>query len=253
MLSSTAEDGEIEVRISVGGKLNTFKVLCEQYQPSIKRDPSYPDYLNKIGHIFFGIPLPRAQPQGLFAVELNTTSALANYATEAGNILQSFFSGLDEESDTESEQGPQPSTSSRQHQRQAQQSSLSALTDVVFLVCRAWNVYLFLGGVLLVCCVSQSTEFLSCLKDMKIERRGWAPIIMFLTRAAAPIKIILKLLPRDWAAVKSLLKTLATKLVPGMRHQEKPISTYKTYGKNPPKINLCDIEGGQQAANPMSS
>nr|CAD7606164.1 unnamed protein product [Timema genevievae] len=92
--------------IETSGKLNTFKVLCEQYQPSIKRDPSYPDYLNKIGHIFFGIPLPRAQPQGLF-----------------GNILQSFFSGLDEESDTESEQGPQPSTSSRQHQRHAQQSS----------------------------------------------------------------------------------------------------------------------------------
>nr|CAD7411435.1 unnamed protein product [Timema poppensis] len=106
------------------GKLNTFKVLCEQYQPSIKRDPSYPDYLNKIGHIFFGIPLPRAQPQG-FVI---SKQFLLQY--HLGNILQSFFSGLDEESDTESEQGPQPSTSSRQHQRHAQQSSQMETEDL---------------------------------------------------------------------------------------------------------------------------
>ncbi|XP_063230594.1 Golgi to ER traffic protein 4 homolog [Bacillus rossius redtenbacheri] len=73
------------------GKLNAFKVLCEQYQPSIRRDPSYQDYLDKIGHVFFGIPLPKAHSQGFFE-----------------NILQSFLTGVPEDT------RPQPSTS-RQH------------------------------------------------------------------------------------------------------------------------------------------
>ncbi|XP_070580520.1 Golgi to ER traffic protein 4 homolog [Ptychodera flava] len=38
-----------------GGKLTVFAVLCEKYQPSISRDPSYKDYIDRIGQIFFGV------------------------------------------------------------------------------------------------------------------------------------------------------------------------------------------------------
>ncbi|KAG8329161.1 Golgi to ER traffic protein 4 [Homalodisca vitripennis] len=46
------------------GKLAAFTVLCEQYQPCIKRDPSYPQYLDKIAQIFFGVPPPRQHNSG---------------------------------------------------------------------------------------------------------------------------------------------------------------------------------------------
>ena len=39
-------------------KLAAFTVLCEKYQPSLQRDPSYAAYLDKIGQIFFGLPPP---------------------------------------------------------------------------------------------------------------------------------------------------------------------------------------------------
>nr|CAD7395161.1 unnamed protein product [Timema poppensis] len=52
---------------------------------------------------------------------------------------------------------------------------LYGLTDVVFLVYRAWNVYLFLIGVFSVLRVSVGGDsFLP--RDVKIECRGWAPI-----------------------------------------------------------------------------
>lgn len=70
-------------------KLQTFSVLCQQYEPSIKRDPCYVMYLDKIGQIFFGLQPPRQQSGagggGLF-----------------GNLFESFFSGLDEDSDDDS-------------------------------------------------------------------------------------------------------------------------------------------------------
>ncbi|XP_075231987.1 Golgi to ER traffic protein 4 homolog isoform X2 [Lycorma delicatula] len=62
------------------GKLAAFTVLCEQYQQSIKRDPSYTEYLDKIAQIFFGVPPPQRQNQNGFF----------------GNILQSLMNGLDE-------------------------------------------------------------------------------------------------------------------------------------------------------------
>lgn len=34
-----------------------FTVLCEQYEVSIERDPTYRPYLEKIGEIFFNVPL----------------------------------------------------------------------------------------------------------------------------------------------------------------------------------------------------
>lgn len=50
------------------GKLKTYVVLCEQYQTSLTRDPSYTEYLDKIGQLFFNVkPVDRRprQPNGL--------------------------------------------------------------------------------------------------------------------------------------------------------------------------------------------
>ncbi|XP_033630590.1 Golgi to ER traffic protein 4 homolog [Asterias rubens] len=46
------------------GKLPTFTVLCEQYQPSLKRDPVYLEYLDRIGQLFFGLPPPSGPSAG---------------------------------------------------------------------------------------------------------------------------------------------------------------------------------------------
>ncbi|XP_046361245.1 Golgi to ER traffic protein 4 homolog [Haliotis rufescens] len=54
-----------------GGKLAVFTILCEKYEPSLKRDPSYKEYLDKIGQIFFGVPPPQVS-QGLFGNLLNS-------------------------------------------------------------------------------------------------------------------------------------------------------------------------------------
>ncbi|XP_046659907.1 Golgi to ER traffic protein 4 homolog isoform X2 [Homalodisca vitripennis] len=77
------------------GKLAAFTVLCEQYQPCIKRDPSYPQYLDKIAQIFFGVPPPRQHNSGGLL----------------GNILQSLMNGLGENLDSDEEDLARPSTS----------------------------------------------------------------------------------------------------------------------------------------------
>jgi hypothetical protein len=64
-------------------KLAVFTVLCEKYQPSIKRDPTYPEYLEKIGQLFFGLPPPKAARGNMF-----------------GNLLQTLFSDLDGDDDS---------------------------------------------------------------------------------------------------------------------------------------------------------
>ncbi|XP_060875331.1 Golgi to ER traffic protein 4 homolog [Metopolophium dirhodum] len=43
------------LKILDGGKLKTYIVLCEQYQSSLTRDPSYTEYLDKIGQLFFHV------------------------------------------------------------------------------------------------------------------------------------------------------------------------------------------------------
>ena len=49
------------------GKLTTFTELCDKYQPSLKRDPAYAEYLDKIGQHFFGLPPPEPSgPGGIF-------------------------------------------------------------------------------------------------------------------------------------------------------------------------------------------
>lgn len=76
-------------------KLQTFAVLCEQYQNSIKRDPCYIQYLDKIGQIFFGVKPPEEKKSGgLF-----------------GNLIESFLGGLDDDSDDDAPQETQASTS----------------------------------------------------------------------------------------------------------------------------------------------
>ncbi|KAL4240916.1 Golgi to ER traffic protein 4 [Mactra antiquata] len=69
-----------------GGKLAVFGVLCDKYQESINRDPSYKEYLDKIGQLFFGVPPPRTQTQGGFF----------------GNIIQSLLGGGDDDDDSSS-------------------------------------------------------------------------------------------------------------------------------------------------------
>nr|CAD7431633.1 unnamed protein product [Timema monikensis] len=70
VLNSTAEDGEIEIRISVGGSEPAF-AWRESGKPFRKIHPQF--------------TRPRFEPRSprQSAVELNTTSTLANYATEA--------------------------------------------------------------------------------------------------------------------------------------------------------------------------
>lgn len=77
-------------------KLQTFAVLCEQYEPSIKRDPCYVGYLDKIGQIFFGLKPPQKSQGGLF-----------------GNFFENFLRGLDDSDDEGGSQGPSSSTHSR--------------------------------------------------------------------------------------------------------------------------------------------
>lgn len=64
--------------------MQTFAVLCEQYELSIKRDPCYVQYLDKIGQIFFGLKPQQQQTGGLF-----------------GRFLDNFLSGFDDDSDEE--------------------------------------------------------------------------------------------------------------------------------------------------------
>lgn len=76
-------------------KIQTFAVLCEQYRNSIKRDPCYVKYLDKIAQIFFGLkPQEEKKPGGIF-----------------GNLIESFLGGLEDDSDDENSSAAQASTS----------------------------------------------------------------------------------------------------------------------------------------------
>ncbi|ESO87201.1 hypothetical protein LOTGIDRAFT_154705 [Lottia gigantea] len=68
-----------------GGKLAVFSILCEKYETSLNRDPSYKEYLDKIGQLFFGLPPPQASSQGIF-----------------GNLLQSLMTPSGDDSDEDS-------------------------------------------------------------------------------------------------------------------------------------------------------
>ncbi|KAA0203416.1 hypothetical protein HAZT_HAZT004544 [Hyalella azteca] len=51
------------------GRVTEFRVLCEQYGPSLQRDPCYREYLDTIGQIFFALP-PPPRPRSSFFGDL---------------------------------------------------------------------------------------------------------------------------------------------------------------------------------------
>nr|XP_017511861.1 Golgi to ER traffic protein 4 homolog isoform X2 [Manis javanica] len=66
-----------------GGKLTVFTVLCEQYQPSLRRDPMYNEYLDRIGQLFFGVPPKQT----------------SSYGGLLGNLLSSLMGSSEQEGD----------------------------------------------------------------------------------------------------------------------------------------------------------
>ena len=64
------------------GKLAMFMALCDLYKPSIDRDPAYQKYLEKVGVLFFGAPIPR---------QANAGGGIF------GDILNQLFQGFDED------------------------------------------------------------------------------------------------------------------------------------------------------------
>jgi len=63
------------------GNIDQYTILCEQYQPSIRRDPTYTIYLDKIAQIFFGLPPPKKQKTGIEGM--------------IGDFMESIFSNGD--------------------------------------------------------------------------------------------------------------------------------------------------------------
>ncbi|KAK6170669.1 hypothetical protein SNE40_019004 [Patella caerulea] len=67
-----------------GGKLPVFSILCDKYEASLNRDPSYKEYLDKIGQLFFGLPPPQATNQGIFG---NLLQSLMNQAEDSDDDM----------------------------------------------------------------------------------------------------------------------------------------------------------------------
>ncbi|XP_059105252.1 Golgi to ER traffic protein 4 homolog isoform X1 [Peromyscus eremicus] len=75
-----------------GGKLAVFTVLCEQYQPSLRRDPMYNEYLDRIGQLFFGVPPKQT----------------SSYGGLLGNLLSSLMGSSEQEEGEESQDDSSP-------------------------------------------------------------------------------------------------------------------------------------------------
>lgn len=76
------------------GQSVLFKTLCSLYERSLARDPSYREYLNQIGQIYFGIEKPaQSSGSGMFS-----------------NLIQSLFdnmsSGNEDQSSTPTQSQP---------------------------------------------------------------------------------------------------------------------------------------------------
>lgn len=76
--------------------VTAYTILVEKYTPSLKRDPCYLEYLDKIGQHFFGLtPPPKARSGGMFS-----------------GLFDSLFNVInDEEDSSEDENNGFPSTS----------------------------------------------------------------------------------------------------------------------------------------------
>lgn len=75
-------------------KLQAFTTLCELYKTALERDPAYKQQIEKIGFSYFNAPAKRQQMQGggLF-----------------GNFFNQLFQELEEDSDSDIENGTQSS------------------------------------------------------------------------------------------------------------------------------------------------
>ncbi|CAG2106028.1 unnamed protein product [Medioppia subpectinata] len=85
------------------GKMQTFKLLIDLYGTTLRRDPSYTDYLSQIGHIYFGIEKASrgGGPQGFF-----------------GNFIQSLFTeDSEDEQSANGSAGPSRALNSRSQQK----------------------------------------------------------------------------------------------------------------------------------------
>ena len=75
--------------------VSAYSILVEKYTPSLKRDPSYLEYLDKIGQHFFGLaPPPKTRPGGMFS-----------------GLFDSFLSVINDEGSDDGESDNLPSTS----------------------------------------------------------------------------------------------------------------------------------------------
>jgi len=75
--------------------ISAFSTLVELYKPSLQRDPSYFEYVDKIGQHFFGLPAPQ-RPQGMFSGLLDSIfSAMNEDDSEEGETNNSVQMDLD--------------------------------------------------------------------------------------------------------------------------------------------------------------
>uniref|UniRef100_T1JH00 RRM domain-containing protein n=1 Tax=Strigamia maritima TaxID=126957 RepID=T1JH00_STRMM len=58
--------------VECGKSRDAFSVLCQQYQPTLSRDPTYNEYLERIGHLFFGLPPAKKKSAGVLSDLLQT-------------------------------------------------------------------------------------------------------------------------------------------------------------------------------------
>ncbi|CAG0886224.1 unnamed protein product [Cyprideis torosa] len=84
------------------GRLSFFTVLVDKYSPSLARDPTYKEYVDRIAQIFFNVPPPVTSRGGIFE-----------------NLLNTLMTGMDDTSDEEDDRAHfrvvdrKPSTSAR--------------------------------------------------------------------------------------------------------------------------------------------